>query len=66
MRCEVSYCIYNKNFNCIVKEIEINSVGMCSECIVISLDKNFLEKEKVKQLQEIEVQWDESIKGNQI
>lgn len=59
MKCEFDYCIYNRNFECIVDKPEINSQGMCDTCIVISLDKDFLEKEKERQLQEIESRWAE-------
>ena len=57
MKCEFDYCIYNKNFKCIVDEPDINSLGMCDVCIVISLDRKFLDKEKEKQLLEIESRW---------
>jgi len=60
MKCEVEYCVYNRDFVCILDEPEINSLGMCSACIIISLDKIFLEKEKERQLREIETRWVES------
>ena len=57
MKCEFDYCIYNKNSRCTVAEPEINSVGMCEAAIVISLDKDFLEREKEALLLKIEVRW---------
>lgn len=54
MICEVEYCIYNRNFMCILEATEINSLGMCEECILILLDKDFLEAEKERQLRDIE------------
>ena len=54
MVCAFDYCIYNRNLNCILGNVEINSVGMCDDCIVVSLDEVFLEAEKERQLQEIE------------
>ena len=57
MYCEFDYCIYNKDYKCILDEIEINTVGMCASCIVISLDWDFLESEKERQLKEIEDRW---------
>jgi len=48
MTCEFNHCIYNKNFKCIVEEIEINGLGMCDTCITVSLNYEFLEKEKQK------------------
>ena|GEM_PF-1381179 len=55
MKCEFEYCIYNKNFECGVSNPEIDSLGMCSACIVISLNKKFLEKEKELQLLKLEL-----------
>lgn len=60
MKCEFEYCIYNRNLECIVNEPEINSSGMCDACILISIDENFLEKEKEEQLLQIEKRWLES------
>jgi len=57
MKCEFLYCIYNQNRNCLLDEIEINSLGMCEECIIVSLDDQFLEIEKAQQLKEIETRW---------
>jgi hypothetical protein len=42
-----------------VKEPEIGSLGICSSCIVISLEKDFLETEKARQLAELERRWEE-------
>jgi len=46
MKCDFDYCIYNRDFICILEEISINSLGMCEECIMIELDEGFLEAEK--------------------
>ena len=54
MVCAFDYCIYNRNSKCILGSVEINSVGMCDDCIVVSLDEVFLEAEKERQLQDIE------------
>ena len=64
MKCEAEYCIYNRDFNCIAREIEINSIGMCGECIMIFLEKELLEKEKEKQLAKIENQWNKNTKND--
>ena len=50
MSCENDHCIYNKDFECILDKISINSLGMCDDCIMVALDKNFLEAEKARQL----------------
>ena len=54
MKCEFKYCIYNKNFECTIDAISINALGMCDECIIVSLDKKILEKAKETQLKKIE------------
>lgn len=57
MKCEVEYCIYNRNYECICGVIQLNSAGMCEACILINLDKDFMEAEKERQLREIEARW---------
>jgi len=43
-----------KESKCRIEKIAINSIGMCDDCILISLEDDFLESEKERQLQEIE------------
>jgi len=57
MYCEFESCIYNRECNCLIDEPEINSLGMCNDAIVVSLDSDFLEKEKKIQLAQLEVRW---------
>lgn len=54
MNCDFEYCIYNCDFKCILNETKINTIGMCENCVIISIEKTFLEIEKERQLQEIE------------
>ena len=54
MKCEFDYCIYNKERKCIIRMPSINSLGMCEECIIVSIDRDYLEKEKKRQLKIIE------------
>ena len=49
MCCSFVYCLYNKELRCILNAVEINSLGMCEQCIVISLSEELLEKEKERQ-----------------
>ena len=46
MRCENSYCIYQKNGKCILSEISIDNLGMCTECIYPDIDEKILNKAK--------------------
>ena len=54
MKCACDYCVYNRDSLCILDSPEINSLGMCDSCIVISLDQALLEREKELQLRELE------------
>jgi|GEM_PF-692813 len=57
MKCEFDYCIYNRQHKCLLSEPKMNSLGMCDDCIMVSLDEDFLETEKERQLAEIEERW---------
>ena len=59
MKCEFEYCIYNRAFECIVDNPKIGVLGRCDTCIIISLEKKFFEREKERQLLEIENRWSE-------
>ena len=50
MKCEFNYCIYNRSFECVLDDIQINSLGMCEECMIVELDEAYLKKEKEKRL----------------
>ena len=49
MECEVEYCIYNINLECLYDETRINEYGICDICIIVDIDKEYLEKEKTRQ-----------------
>lgn len=53
MECQSHYCIYNRNFICMLEEIEINSLAMCEECIIAAIPDEDLEQIKEKQLHNI-------------
>lgn len=54
MKCYFAYCIYNENYICLLKETRINSLGMCDECIMISISDTNLKTHKEEQLRKIE------------
>jgi len=60
MKCEFEYCIYNLENKCLVRgDGIINSLGMCDNCIIVSIDKDYLDKEKGGQFNTIEEDgWD--------
>lgn len=51
--CFLEQCIYNSQYKCLFEKIEINDFGMCADCILVSLDPNFLETKKVQERMEI-------------
>ena len=53
MICENEYCIYNDGFDCTLKSIELNNMGICTSCIMITLDKDILEAYKQQQLKKV-------------
>ncbi len=53
MKCEFNYCIYYSDGICTLEEIQINSLGICDECIIVSVGKDYLEKARQNQLQDI-------------
>ena len=57
MKCGFDYCIYNREYTCILDEIKINEMGMCDSYIIVSVDADFLEREKRRRLKEIENRW---------
>ena len=50
MKCEMNYCIYNSDYFCTLKDIQQNSLGMCEECIIVSIPNNILEELKKNNL----------------
>lgn len=50
MNCENCYCIYQHKGKCILKDIQIDIAGMCTECIYVDLDAPALTKAKIKLL----------------
>ena len=57
MICDFDYCVYNKKFTCILDRIQINSLGMCEQCEIVTVPRGNLEKYKKKRLEEIEEIW---------
>ena len=53
MYCECGYCIYNENKSCVLREVEMDALGMCRECIFVTISGKELEAKKKEQLQEI-------------
>lgn len=54
MRCENYFCIYQFNGECTIETIDINRLGMCTECIYPDIDREFLSQAKLKLLKKYE------------
>lgn len=52
--CETDFCLYNKGGTCCLKNISIDSLGNCEDCILLTIDEKFLDAEKEKQLADME------------
>ena len=53
MNCEFEYCIYNKDSLCILEEIGIDDLGMCGNCIMVSIIDEDLQRLKSDHLEMI-------------
>ena len=53
MNCANDYCLYNKEFKCTLEEVNIDSMGICDDCILVNIDNDVLATEKVRQLSKI-------------
>jgi len=46
MECELIWCIYNKDKECVLEVVKINGTGCCAECILPSIPHEMIEKYK--------------------
>ena len=54
VNCAFDYCLYNKDFKCVLDGINIDSQGQCDDCIMVSIDNEILNAEKERQLGNVE------------
>ena len=54
MKCAFDICIYNRKWRCMLGHPDINHMGMCDSCNIVSLDDTFLAAEKERQFLELE------------
>ncbi len=50
MECENNFCIYQSNNSCILENISIDSLGICTECIYPDIDEKILSEAKLELL----------------
>ena len=54
MKCENSFCIYQSKGKCLLTKVNIDSSGLCTECIYAEIDENVLNEAKLKLLKSLE------------
>lgn len=54
MKCENIFCIYQSKGQCLFDEVDIDSLGMCAECIYPDIDEEILFQAKLKLLKKYE------------
>lgn len=51
MQCEHELCIYCKEYKCILDSISVDALGMCADCINVTIEAEQLERAKEALLQ---------------
>ena len=46
MNCENTFCIYESNGKCILENVVINNLGMCTECIYPDINEKIVNEAK--------------------
>ena len=59
MRCGNTFCIYWKDGNCVLKNIELDIQGSCISCIYVDLDEEMLRKMRTETINRLEMESDE-------
>ena len=54
MKCENNFCIYQCSGKCILDEVSIDNLGVCTECIYPDIDEEILYQAKLKLLKRYE------------
>ena len=54
MKCQNDLCIYQTNGVCLLEEISIDNLGMCTDCIYPNIDEQILNDAKLKLLKKYE------------
>jgi len=64
--CEHELCIYQRDNKCILDTPNTDATGMCANCLLVTLDTNFLNAEKDKQLQKLKERHDKWDREDQL
>ena len=58
MKCENLFCIYEKDGNCTIDNVELDISGSCQNCIYVDIPENLLETLKISCLENLENRYD--------
>lgn len=48
MKCHNDFCIYNRNYRCLLKNVELDITDRCESCVYPNIPPQTLEYEKEK------------------
>ena len=54
MKCEFEYCVYNREWHCIMNEIQIDKLGVCESCELVTIPAEIFDNYKEERLKEID------------
>lgn len=54
MTCENIFCVYQRNNQCVLEEINLDISGTCTDCIHVDIGEKTLKERKENQLRDIE------------
>lgn len=54
MKCENKFCIYWSKDTCILDNVTLDCMGLCSDCIQVNIEDHLLEKYRERLLEELE------------
>lgn len=56
MTCENRLCVYWNNDGCTLREVQLDGMGSCTDCILVSLPEELLARKRRELLNELEKQ----------
>ena len=57
MICAFNYCIYNNKSTCILDGVQVDLLGMCNSCVIVTIPEKALKNYKEARLKEIQKIW---------
>ncbi len=57
MICENRLCVYWKQNSCALREVHLDGQGSCTDCIIVELPEELLERKRAALLRELDRRW---------